>query len=169
LTEQVRRRPHSVILLDEVEKAHPDIYNVLLQVFDDGRLTDRKGRVIGTRIFFLSDARWRSGLLGRKVKDGREWLRERSRSRKAGGRASRPPGQAQKHRPKGRCCGRGNPNAQEIIHQSRSFAPPVARLFSKVTCSPVTRWISLHFTDGRRIRSDIRASRSTRSGRSPCR
>ncbi|WP_176052390.1 AAA family ATPase [Paraburkholderia caribensis] len=46
LTERVRRRPHSVILLDEVEKAHPDVYNVLLQVFDDGRLTDGKGRVI---------------------------------------------------------------------------------------------------------------------------
>ncbi|NPT36900.1 ATP-dependent Clp protease ATP-binding subunit [Paraburkholderia xenovorans] len=46
LTERVRRRPHSVILLDEIEKAHPDVYNVLLQVFDDGRLTDGKGRVI---------------------------------------------------------------------------------------------------------------------------
>jgi ATP-dependent Clp protease ATP-binding subunit ClpC len=46
LTERVRRRPHSVILLDEIEKAHPDVYNVLLQVFDDGRLTDGKGRVV---------------------------------------------------------------------------------------------------------------------------
>ena len=46
LTEKVRRRPYSVILLDEIEKAHPDVYNVLLQVFDDGRLTDGKGRVV---------------------------------------------------------------------------------------------------------------------------
>ena len=46
LTERVRRKPYSVILLDEIEKAHPDIYNVLLQVFDDGRLTDGKGRVV---------------------------------------------------------------------------------------------------------------------------
>ncbi|MFM0015329.1 ATP-dependent Clp protease ATP-binding subunit [Paraburkholderia sediminicola] len=46
LTERVRRRPYSVILLDEIEKAHPDVYNVLLQVFDDGRLTDGKGRVV---------------------------------------------------------------------------------------------------------------------------
>jgi ATP-dependent Clp protease ATP-binding subunit ClpC len=46
LTERVRRRPFSVILLDEIEKAHPDVHNVLLQVFDDGRLTDGKGRVI---------------------------------------------------------------------------------------------------------------------------
>ncbi|SAK95295.1 ATPase [Caballeronia catudaia] len=46
LTERVRRRPYSVILLDEIEKAHPDVNNVLLQVFDDGRLTDGKGRVV---------------------------------------------------------------------------------------------------------------------------
>jgi len=46
LTETVRRRPYSVILLDEIEKAHPDIHNILLQVFDDGRLTDGKGRVV---------------------------------------------------------------------------------------------------------------------------
>ncbi len=44
LTEAVRRRPYSVILLDEIEKAHPDIFNILLQVFDEGRLTDGKGR-----------------------------------------------------------------------------------------------------------------------------
>ena len=46
LTERVRRRPYSVILLDEIEKAHADVSNVLLQVFDDGRLTDGKGRVV---------------------------------------------------------------------------------------------------------------------------
>ena len=45
LTEAVRRRPYSIILLDEIEKAHPDVYNVLLQVLEDGRLTDNKGRV----------------------------------------------------------------------------------------------------------------------------
>lgn len=46
LTEKVRRRPYSVILLDEIEKAHPDVFNLLLQLLDDGRLTDSKGRVI---------------------------------------------------------------------------------------------------------------------------
>jgi ATP-dependent Clp protease ATP-binding subunit ClpB len=46
LTELVRRKPYSVILLDEIEKAHPDVFNVLLQVFDDGRLTDGKGRTV---------------------------------------------------------------------------------------------------------------------------
>jgi ATP-dependent Clp protease ATP-binding subunit ClpC len=46
LTEQVRRKPYSVVLFDEVEKAHPDIFNILLQILDDGRLTDNKGHVI---------------------------------------------------------------------------------------------------------------------------
>ena len=46
LTETVRRKPYSVVLLDEIEKAHPDVFNVLLQVLDDGRLTDNKGRVV---------------------------------------------------------------------------------------------------------------------------
>jgi ATP-dependent Clp protease ATP-binding subunit ClpB len=46
LTEAVRRRPYSVILLDEIEKAHPDVFNILLQVLDDGRLTDNKGRTV---------------------------------------------------------------------------------------------------------------------------
>ncbi len=46
LTEAVRRKPYTVILLDEIEKAHPDVFNVLLQVFDDGRLTDGKGRTV---------------------------------------------------------------------------------------------------------------------------
>jgi ATP-dependent Clp protease ATP-binding subunit ClpB len=46
LTEQVRRRPYSVVLFDEIEKAHPDVFNVLLQIMDDGRLTDGKGRIV---------------------------------------------------------------------------------------------------------------------------
>ena len=46
LTEAVRRKPYSVVLFDEIEKAHPDVYNILLQVLDDGRLTDNKGRVV---------------------------------------------------------------------------------------------------------------------------
>jgi ATP-dependent Clp protease ATP-binding subunit ClpB len=46
LTESVRRRPYAVVLLDEIEKAHPDVFNVLLQVLDDGRLTDGQGRTV---------------------------------------------------------------------------------------------------------------------------
>src|SRR5690606_20807905 len=49
LTEAVRRRPYSVVLLDEIEKAHPEVFNILLQVLDDGRLTDNKGRVADFR------------------------------------------------------------------------------------------------------------------------
>jgi ATP-dependent Clp protease ATP-binding subunit ClpB len=49
LTEQVRRRPYSVVLLDEIEKAHPDVFNILLQILDEGRLTDGKGRTVDFR------------------------------------------------------------------------------------------------------------------------
>ena len=46
LTEAVRRHPYSVVLFDEVEKAHPDVFNILLQVLDDGRITDSQGRTV---------------------------------------------------------------------------------------------------------------------------
>lgn len=49
LTEKIRQKPYSVILLDEVEKAHPDVFNLLLQVLDDGHLTDSKGRKVDFR------------------------------------------------------------------------------------------------------------------------
>ncbi|MEI6310404.1 MAG: AAA family ATPase, partial [bacterium] len=49
LTEQVRRRPYAVILFDEIEKAHPDVFNILLQILDDGRLTDGQGRAVDFR------------------------------------------------------------------------------------------------------------------------
>lgn len=49
LTEQLRRRPYSVVLFDEIEKAHPDVFNMLLQIFDDGRITDSKGRVVNCK------------------------------------------------------------------------------------------------------------------------
>lgn len=56
LTEQLRRRPYAVVLLDEIEKAHPDVFNMLLQIFDDGRLTDSKGRVVNCKnaIFIMT-------------------------------------------------------------------------------------------------------------------
>merc|ERR1719253_1622260 len=58
LTEAVRRRPYSVILFDEMEKAHPDVFNILLQLLDDGRLTDNKGTTVdfkNTIIIFTSN------------------------------------------------------------------------------------------------------------------
>lgn len=56
LTEALKRRPYSVVLLDEVEKAHPDVFNILLQIFDDGRLTDSKGRTVNCKnaIFIMT-------------------------------------------------------------------------------------------------------------------
>ena len=49
INRKVRRKPYSVVLLDEVEKAHPDVFNILLQVLEDGRLTDSKGRTVDFR------------------------------------------------------------------------------------------------------------------------
>ena len=69
LTERVRRRPYSVVLLDEIEKAHPDVYNVLLQVFDDGRLTDGKGRVVDfTNTIIIATSNLGSDIIQRRLK-----------------------------------------------------------------------------------------------------
>jgi ATP-dependent Clp protease ATP-binding subunit ClpB len=69
LTEALRRRPYSVILLDEIEKAHHDIQNILLQVFDDGRLTDSKGRVVNCKnALFIMTSNLGSDLLLEKIK-----------------------------------------------------------------------------------------------------
>jgi ATP-dependent Clp protease ATP-binding subunit ClpA len=56
LTEKIRRRPYSVVLLDEIEKAHPEVFNILLQILEDGRLTDAKGRVVSFKntIFIMT-------------------------------------------------------------------------------------------------------------------
>ncbi len=69
LTEKVRRRPYSVVLLDEIEKAHPDVYNILLQVFDDGRLTDGKGRVVDfTNTIIIATSNLGSDIIQRNLK-----------------------------------------------------------------------------------------------------
>ncbi|MFZ5651283.1 MAG: ATP-dependent Clp protease ATP-binding subunit [Bacillota bacterium] len=79
LTESVRRKPYSVVLLDEIEKAHPDVFNVLLQVLEDGRLTDSKGRVVDFRntvIIMTSNVGLstirREATMGFRAGDGRE-------------------------------------------------------------------------------------------------
>jgi ATP-dependent Clp protease ATP-binding subunit ClpB len=74
LTENIRRRPYSVVLLDEVEKAHPDVWNIMLQIFDDGRLTDGKGRTVdfkNTVIIMTSNVG-----VGRSESNVREALRQ---------------------------------------------------------------------------------------------
>jgi ATP-dependent Clp protease ATP-binding subunit ClpC len=71
LTERVRRRPYSVVLLDEIEKAHPDVYNALLQVFDDGRLTDGKGRVVDfTNTIIIATSNLGAEIIQRQLRMG---------------------------------------------------------------------------------------------------
>ncbi|MEK3888969.1 ATP-dependent protease ATP-binding subunit ClpC [Bacillus sp. FSL K6-3431] len=77
LTEKVRRKPYSVILLDEIEKAHPDVFNILLQVLEDGRLTDSKGRTVDFRNTVLiltsnvgAQALQRNKYVGFSIQDG---------------------------------------------------------------------------------------------------
>lgn len=68
LTEAVRRKPYSVVLLDEIEKAHPDVFNVLLQVLDDGRLTDNKGREVNFKnTIIIMTSNIGSGLINEKM------------------------------------------------------------------------------------------------------
>ena len=84
LTEAVRRKPYSVILFDEIEKAHPDVFNILLQVLDDGRLTDNKGRTVNfknTIIIMTSNLgsdyiREKSSQIGSTDAQRQEWLEE---------------------------------------------------------------------------------------------
>ena len=108
LTERVRRNPYSIVLFDEIEKAHPDVFNLLLQVLDDGRLTDGQGRTVDfrntvivmtsnlgsasssrrarVRIGFVADGGWRDRLR-RREKD----LRDRVMGKAARGDAARVP------------------------------------------------------------------------------
>ena len=84
LTEAVRRKPYSVVLFDEIEKAHPDVFNILLQVLDDGRLTDNKGRTVNfknTIIIMTSNLgsdyiREKSAQIGTSDAQRQEWLEE---------------------------------------------------------------------------------------------
>jgi ATP-dependent Clp protease ATP-binding subunit ClpB len=70
LTEAVRRKPYSVVLLDEIEKAHPDVFNILLQVLDDGRLTDNKGRVVNFKnTIVIMTSNMGSGIIQENFKD----------------------------------------------------------------------------------------------------
>ena len=84
LTEAVRRKPYSVVLFDEIEKAHPDVFNILLQVLDDGRLTDNKGRTVNfknTIIIMTSNLgsdyiREKSAQIGTSDESRAQWLEE---------------------------------------------------------------------------------------------
>jgi ATP-dependent Clp protease ATP-binding subunit ClpB len=79
LTEAVRRRPYTVILFDEIEKAHPDVFNVLLQVMDDGRLTDAKGRTVDFKnaVLIMTSNLGASLLVGESLKSEQDFDRAR--------------------------------------------------------------------------------------------
>ncbi len=97
LTEAVRRRPYSVILLDEIEKAHPDVFNVLLQVLDDGRLTDGQGRTVDFRnTVVIMTSNLGSQVIQELCRRGE--LREDESGRHAGGDAAFPAGVHQSSR-----------------------------------------------------------------------
>lgn len=77
LTEAVRRKPYSVVLLDEIEKAHPDVFNILLQVLDDGRLTDNKGRVANFKnTIIILTTNIGSHMIQEKFAEMEEWNKE---------------------------------------------------------------------------------------------
>lgn len=77
LTEAIRRRPYSIVLFDEIEKAHPDVLNILLQIFDDGRLTDAKGRTINCKnTLFIMTSNLGSLELLEKMQEKRKWKKE---------------------------------------------------------------------------------------------
>lgn len=77
LTEAVRRKPYSVVLLDEIEKAHPDVFNILLQVLDDGRLTDNKGRVANFKnTIIILTTNIGSHLIQERFAEMEEWNKE---------------------------------------------------------------------------------------------
>ncbi|GBD11267.1 Negative regulator of genetic competence ClpC/MecB [bacterium HR23] len=81
LTETIRRKPHSVILLDEIEKAHPDVFNILLQIFDDGHLTDAKGRRVDFRnTIIIMTSNLGSDLIRRETALGFQVKKEEARS-----------------------------------------------------------------------------------------
>ncbi len=77
LTEAVRRKPYSVVLFDEIEKAHPDVFNVLLQVLDDGRLTDNKGRIVNFKNTIIIMT---SNLGSQIIQEGYEKMNENNRA-----------------------------------------------------------------------------------------
>jgi len=85
LTEAIRRKPYSVVLFDEIEKAHPDVFNILLQVLDDGRLTDNKGRVVNFKnTIIIMTSNMGSGVIRENfsllTKDNREEVVEKTKS-----------------------------------------------------------------------------------------
>ena len=99
LTEAVRRRPYAVILFDEIEKAHPDVFNILLQVMDDGRLTDAKGRTVDFKnTVLIMTSNLGAALLTADSAQDRSRFRDGARERDACGARALPSGVPQPRR-----------------------------------------------------------------------
>ena len=80
LTDAIRRKPYSVLLFDEMEKAHPDVFNIMLQMLDDGRITDSKGNVVNFRntiVIFTSNVGSQDILDLNDTEDSQEIMRQR--------------------------------------------------------------------------------------------
>ena len=151
LTEAVRRRPYSVILLDEIEKAHPDVFNVLLQVLDDGRLTDGQGRTVDFRncvVIMTSNL----GIQVIQELVGRGELRQDERGGHAGGDPAFPAGIHQSSRRD-----RGVPFA-------RPRADPLHRRYSAGTAAAAAGGARHHAA----ARTMTRATRSARRASTRC-
>ena len=141
LTEAVRRKPYSVVLLDEVEKAHPDVFNVLLQVLDDGRLTDGQGRTVDFRntvIVMTSN-------LGQPAHPGARGRRELRAHEGRGHGNRRPALPARVHQPHRRRrrvpSARAGAHPQDRRHPARVLAPPARASATSSSCSTPGRAI----------------------------
>ena len=159
LTEAVRRRPYSVILLDEVEKAHPDVFDVLLQVLDDGRLTDGQGRTVDFRnaILILTSN------LGTQVLSDPTLTDDAAPGRGAGGRPDAlqagVPEPARRHR--------GVPRASTSSSSSRSWTSSSASMGRRLA----DRRLTLEVTEAakewlasQRVRPDLRRPAAAPAG-----
>ena len=116
LTEAVRRRPYAVVLFDEIEKAHPEVLNVLLQLLDDGRLTDGKGRTVDFRnTVVIMTSNLGSQFIAERTSRGGAARRGRAPAGDRGAAGALPPGVPQPHRRDDRL-----PRARPGRHRARS-------------------------------------------------
>ena len=124
LTEAVRRRPYAVVLFDEIEKAHPEVLNVLLQMLDDGRLTDGKGRTVDFKnTVVIMTSNLGSQFIAERARAGRDRARRRHAAPGDGRAAGAlPPGVPQPHRRDHRLPPAG-PRAPEADHRHPAARP----------------------------------------------
>ena len=145
LTEAVRRRPYTVVLLDEVEKAHPDVFDVLLQVLDDGRLTDGQGRTVDFRnmILVLTSNLGSQALVDRPARgaEARRGARRGARALQAG-----VPQPARRHRGVRRADHRGADARSSTSRSPRWPAAAGRRLTLEVT-DAAREWLALNGFD----------------------